>query len=263
MTIPVSGTPISVAKAKQMHPLIYPDDSDEDSFKGGTGWLKRFKHRHGIRGLSVQGESMSAATESVNGFTKRLKDIMEEKQFTLNMIFNCDETGLLWKLLPNKTLVSAKEKQAKGFKKPKDRVTLMACCNATGTIKLPLVFIHKPAKPLCFRQIDMASLPFDYYSQKNSWMDSSIFNKWFFEKFIPKCRVGLRELGVPQRALLLLDNAPSHPDVEMLSSDDGQISCLFLPPNTTSILQPMDQGILQTIKQSYKRDLLMRMLKPK
>ena len=156
------------------------------------------------------------------------------------MIFNCDETGLLWKLLPNKTLVSAKEKQAKGFKKPKDRVTLMACCNATGTIKLPLVFIHKPAKPRCFRQIDMASLPVNYYSQKNSWMDSSIFKKWFFEKFIPKCRVGLRELGVPQRALLLLDNAPSHPDVEMLSSDDGQISCLFLPPNTTSILQPMD-----------------------
>ena len=76
--------------------------------------MKQFKHRHGIKGLSVQGESMSAATESVDGFTKRLKYIMEEKQLTLNMIFNCDETGLLWKLLPNKTLVSAKENKQNG-----------------------------------------------------------------------------------------------------------------------------------------------------
>jgi len=101
------------------------------------------------------------------------------------MIFNCDETGLLWKLLPDKTLVSAREKGAKGFKKPKDQVTLMACSNTTGTIKLPPVFIHKSARPHCFRPVDMASLPVDYYSQNNSWMDSSIFKKWFFEKFIP------------------------------------------------------------------------------
>ena len=91
-------------------------------------------------------------------------------------------------------------------------------------------------------------------------MDSEIFKKWFFEKFVPKCRLGLKELDLPQKAILVLDNAPSHPDIATLTSDDGQITCLFLPPNTTSLIQPMDQGVLQSIKLTYKRDLLLRML---
>ena len=45
-----------------------------------------------------------------------------------------------------------------------------------------------------------------------------------------------------------------------LTSEDGQITCLYIPPNTTSVLQPMDQGILENIKKRYKRDLLLRLL---
>lgn len=73
---------------------------------------------------------------------------MEEKSLTLSQIFNCDETGLYWKLLPNKTLVAAHEKEAKGYKMPKDRVTLMACANATGSIKLPLVLCTNQKIPV-------------------------------------------------------------------------------------------------------------------
>lgn len=162
--------------------------------------------------------------------------------------------------MPNKTLVSSREKEAKGFKKPKDTVTLMACANATGSIKFPLVFIHKSKKPRCFKHIDMNDLPVDYYAQKNSWMDSAIFSQWFKEKFIPRCRKALKEKGLAEKAILLLDNAPSHPDVDMLQSDDGKICCVYLPSNTTSLIQPMDQGVLENIKRRYKRDLLLRLL---
>ncbi|XP_017796808.1 PREDICTED: tigger transposable element-derived protein 2-like [Habropoda laboriosa] len=34
----------------------------------------------------------------------------------------------------------------------------------------------------------------------------------------------------------------------------------YLPPNTTAILQPMDQGILQNVKMNYKRSFLSRFL---
>ena len=91
--------------------------------------------------------------------------------------------GLYWKLMPNKTLVSSREKEAKGFKKPKDRVTLLACANATGSIKLPLVFIHKSKNPSCFKHIDKNDLPIDYYAPKNSWMDATIFTQWFKQSF--------------------------------------------------------------------------------
>ena len=92
----------------------------------------------------------------------------EENSLTLSQLFTCDETGLHWKLMPNKTLVSSREKEAKGFKKPKDRVTLMACAKATGSIKFPLVFIHKSLNPRCFKNVDKNDLPVDYFAQKSS-----------------------------------------------------------------------------------------------
>ncbi len=70
--------------------------------------------------------------------------------------------------MPNKTLVTSREKEAKTFKKPKDRVTIMACANASGTIKLPLVFIHKFANPRCFKNIDKNDLPVQYFHQRNA-----------------------------------------------------------------------------------------------
>lgn len=39
--------------------------------------------------------------------------------------------------------------------------------------------------------------------------------------------------------LHVLDNAPAHPSTEKLVSADGKVTALFLPPNTTSILQPI------------------------
>ncbi len=61
----------------------------------------------------------------------------------MDQVYNCDETGLYFRLLSRKTLASASEKSAPGMKASKDRVTLMACSNATGTHKLRLVIIGK------------------------------------------------------------------------------------------------------------------------
>ena len=33
---------------------------------------------------------------------KKLAEIMEEKGLALSQVFNCDETGLYWRLMPNK-----------------------------------------------------------------------------------------------------------------------------------------------------------------
>ena len=84
-----------MSKALQLYPLVYPDDENPSSFKAGTGWLKRFKDRHGIRALSVQGESLSAAADTVEPFKEKLSKIMEDKSLKLNQVFNCDETALL------------------------------------------------------------------------------------------------------------------------------------------------------------------------
>ena len=58
----------------------------------------------------------------------------------------------------------------------------------------------------------------------------------------------MREKGLPVKALLLLDNASVHPDSASLVSTEGDIEAMFLPANTTALVQPMDQGVLGAMK---------------
>lgn len=56
-------------------------------------------------------------------------------------------------MLPDKTLTVQSEKQAAGMKKQKERITLMACSNATWSHKLPLMFVGKANNPQCLRKL--------------------------------------------------------------------------------------------------------------
>ena len=117
-----SGTPISgpllQEKAKHFSTQLNTEAADRE-FKASTGWLEKFKTRHGIRNLSIQGEKLSAPEETVEPFLQKLHKVIEEKNLIPEQIYNADETGLLWKCLPQRTLVSCREKSAPGFKKNK------------------------------------------------------------------------------------------------------------------------------------------------
>jgi hypothetical protein len=77
-----------MCKACQLYPCVYPDDTNPDTFKAGTWWFKIFKDRHGIRALSLQGESLLAAAKIVNPFKASLKKLMEERFLMLSQVFN-------------------------------------------------------------------------------------------------------------------------------------------------------------------------------
>lgn len=66
----------------------------------------------------------------------------------------------------------------------------------------------------------------------------------------------LRAENLPEKALLLIDNAPCHPKDGELMSSDGQISVMCLPPNCTALIQPMDQNVIRLTKLNYKTSLL-------
>ena len=70
----------------------------------------------------------------------------------------------------------------------------------------------------------------------------------------------LIQRGLTPKALLLLDNAPAHPDCSVLVSQDKAIKAMFLPPNTTALIQPMDQGVLEALKRRYRRLMLQKLL---
>lgn len=103
----------------------------------------------------------------------------------------------------------------------------------------------------------MKLLPVKYSGQTNAWMTTTIFHDWFHNHFVQE---KLSELGQEPRAVLVLDNCSAHPDEKELVSDDGEIFAHFLPPNVTSLIQPMDQSVLQSIKKRYKKKLLRRLI---
>ncbi|XP_071508886.1 jerky protein homolog-like [Diadema antillarum] len=257
---PISGEFLKIQALKFNEAYLSDGIGGSPDFKWSAGWLQKFKERHGIRGLSVQGEILSANPPAVDPFLNKLEEIIADGELSREQIYNCDETGLYWKVLPHRTLVGPKEKTAPGQKKSTERLTLLATANATGSHKLPLVLIGKSKNPRCFKNINMAALPVIYRSQKNAWMNGEIFSDWFYKNFVPAVRNHQGQKSLPEKAILLLDNTPSHPEAEQMTSDDGEVRCVFLPPNTTPLLQPMDQGILETTKRIYRKNLIEKII---
>ena len=68
----------------------------------------------------------------------------------------------------------------------------------------------------------------------------------------------MQEMGLGAKALLLLDNAPTHLAATNLVSKEGNIRAMYLPPNTTALFQPMDQGVLEAFKRRYCKALLQK-----
>lgn len=248
--LPMSGP---LLKEKALH--FNKELGNDDDFKASEGWLESWKNRYGVRKLQISGEKLSAQPYDVEVFKQTLHSLLEEEGYTGDQLYNCDETGLNYKMLPTYTLASQQENSAPGYKKKKERVTILACSNATGSHKLPLGFIGKSKKPRAFKNFrDLSSLPVWYRHQKSAWMNCLIFKEWFHNQFVPQVEKYLANNNLPRKAVLLLDNAPSHPDEKELK--DGEIECIFLPPNVTSLCQPMDQGVLETMKRFYRRKLL-------
>ena len=72
-------------------------------------------------------------------------------------------------------------------------------------------------------------------------MDSQIFEHWV-RKLDRKFRVDKRKIAT------IIDNSPAHPPIFNLTN----IQFVFLHPNTTSILQPMDHGVIRSPKAHYR-----------
>ncbi|GBM46238.1 Tigger transposable element-derived protein 4 [Araneus ventricosus] len=80
-------------------------------------------------------------------------------------------------------------------------------------------------------------------------MAGHIYEKWLRD-------LDRRFLSEKRKVLLTVDNCAAHVEV----SDLKAIRMEFLPPNITSILQPMDQGVINSFKRTYRRVLLQRVV---
>jgi len=236
---------------------IYAKHSNDNKFIASKGWIARFKERYGIRQLKVSGEKLSSDSTAVMPFLQKFAEKMNELSLLPSQVYNADESALFWKLLPDHTLVHVKETSAPGRKTSKERVTFLICANGDGSHKLKMMVIGKAKNPRAFKDI---YIPVEYHSTKNAWMTSALFVQWFHESFVKQVRKFQKDNNLNGKALLLIDNAPSHASEAQLTSNDGEIVTMFLPPNCTPLLQPMDQNAIRLTKLYYRKSLLVHIL---
>ena len=200
-------------------------------FAYSRGWLQRFKVRRGIKRRLYEGEADSADMTAVNAGRQNLQKILES--YAADDIYNIDETGLFFRLGPNSTLATQK---THGMKKSKERLTVALAANASGTDKRRPFVIAKVNRPRCFGKSYNPETYVRYRSNKKAWMTAELFIEWLKDFD--------RQMSLANRNVILLcDNAASHTqgDLHLRS-----LKLHFLPPNTTSHIQPMDAGIIKT-----------------
>lgn len=87
-------------------------------------------------------------------------------------------------------------------------------------------------------------------------MDVQVMLDWYDHIFIPAVKEEQERTGRKGKVLLLLDNAPSHPPAQSFVREDGYFTVKYLPPNVTSIIQPMDQSVISSLKRLYRQSVL-------
>lgn len=217
-----------------------------------NGWWSRFKSRSGICYYRLHGEAGCVQVEDFRDEIAEVRRIVSE--YPASSVFNTDETGLLYRQYPRKSwILSEERKTVRGSKATteKSRITMAVTVNATGCLKLPILFIGKSVSPRCFSGKILPESGV-YRAQPNAWMTSAIFCDYLLTVFIPF--VKQNNIG---RSLLIMDNADVHNFSTVQDQlDAAGVRVIFLPAGTTSIWQPLDQGILSHLKRGYKTRLL-------
>jgi hypothetical protein len=129
----------------------------------------------------------------------------------------------------------------------KSKMTVILCCNATGTIRVPPLFIGKSKRPRVFTKYkdraEKVGVLHKYTHQENAFNTLVICESWRDKVFLPY--VTARLSG---KIYLLWDGFKGHPT----EACHPRLEIITLPPNLTAKYQPLDQGIIWSLKARYR-----------
>jgi hypothetical protein len=134
--IPIDGTTLR-EKAK-----IIATQLNIHNFSVSNGWVSRFKDRHGLVFKKLAGESAEVSVESTDAWLESLPSLLG--CYEPRDVYNADEMGLFFNVLPDKTL-AYKGESCHGGKHSKDTLTVLLCVNSDGSDKqVPIVIGKSP-----------------------------------------------------------------------------------------------------------------------
>lgn len=107
-----------------------------------------------------------------------------------------------------------------------------------GSEKILFLFTSKYKAFRCFKNIKKLSSA--YFIDKKARMTGQIYEKWLKE-------LNLHFEKKNNKILLVVENCTALIEVSMLKV----IHLVFLPPNVTTVLQPMDREVISLFKRNY------------
>ena len=230
-------------------------------FKASNGWSCNFVRRNGLKMRRRCGEGGDANEASADLAKHAIPRVLEQLGARPEDVFNCDETGIIFGAHPERTLAPT---SVKGTKRDMDRLTLLLCCNVTGTERLKPLMCGKMQRQRTWGAAGSPSAwhPEPYVQWEKTakaWMTKELFNKWLTQQ-----RMAFKAAG--RQLFIIMDNCSSHRvlqpddctvtpmvlhDIQVIQVDN--LFCIMLPPNATALIQPLDQGIIAMVKARYRR----------
>lgn len=245
--LPVSGPAIKLLAASAKHELLSDSSTSIEDIRLYTRaqfsntWLEKFNNLYKIRNLRVNGERASVPADVWISMAPIIAEL-ERMNLPINRIYNWDETGIFYRALPKYTLAGMNDDGA-GAKEDRQRITALICANGDGS-DTSVVLIGKSQTPRNTTPRFWADLGIQYFSNKSAWMNSLIFNKLLLD-FDARC---------DSPTVLILDNFSGHNILD--STTLTHVIPIYLPPNTTSVTQALDAGIIAAFKINYRTQLM-------
>ncbi|RQM19332.1 hypothetical protein B5M09_010794 [Aphanomyces astaci] len=225
--------------------------TDERAYKSLVQWCLRFANRHGYHhrvpcpAKSTQGELAVTQEAFAADFRSTFGHIPKHAWI------NVDETPVYYDMPPGRTLARVgQSSHVKESQKHSDRITAVLSIRADGT-KMPLLLIVKgrPDGDIATKEVPMYPAGLVYAVQKTAYMNQRVRNMYLREVLKP-------ELDCP--SVPLADNLKCHVSKKSYKiMQDELYSDAFLQPlpaNTTSVLQPLDVGVMGPFKQMCRTE---------
>jgi len=240
----IGGPEIQAQAMKYAGFLSHPE------FKASNGWLQRFRERNSISFKTIVGEAglvdKVVTDHYLNEVLPGLLACYEPQN-----IYNADETALFYRAQPAKTMIY-KNMACNSTKQSKERLSLLLTANMDGSDKLKPLVIGKSVNPRCFKNINKNNLPAIYRANTKGWMTGVIFKEWLY-------KLDKRMKHEKRQILMFVDNFSGHsPNKNEVPYVLTNIKLLYFPANCTSVIQPMDQGIINAFKIRYRTHIVRR-----
>jgi hypothetical protein len=214
-----------------------------------NGWIHAFRKRHNI----VTRKSGSKIIRTDDGDIDDIINFIETINEEINVgeyssIINIDETAICYdpKIDTTLDIKGTKRIEIKNTGRDKQRITVILGIDLLNNIKVKPMIILKGTTGQCLNNIPLSN-SYTLSYQKKSWCTYEQFIK--FLSFLPK----------DKKILLIYDNFGGHIKREVkryLKKEFPLIRVFLLPPNTTSILQPLDMGVNKPFKNYIKTKYL-------